>query len=139
MIIATAAGCTANASFVRNPYFSKYPASCAIYSGQVVPVRVAKLMVTSRSAGVGACATDVPSARRLAASILAHDMRYVLVVLIADVFEQFRVYLEHRVSVHGERPGVRPRIVDDGFEIQMPEVGAPVSFDDVQFFGVRMT
>ena len=42
------------------------------------------------------------------------------------------------MPVHGKRPGVSSRIGDGGFDLQMTEIGAAETLDDVQLFGVRM-
>src|SRR6185503_4677999 len=95
-------------------------------------------MVISRSAGVWACANAVTSSAKLTAIVFANDMRNVLVVFIADIFEQVGIRLKHGMTVHGERPGVSSRIVDGGFDLQMTQVGAPKTLHHVQLLSVGM-
>src|SRR5436305_11008203 len=103
-----------------------------MYSGQVVPVRVAKLMVMSRRAGVGACpAHTATNTKKLAAIVFTDDVRYVLVVFIADIFKQIGVRLEHGMPVHSERPSVSSWIGNGGFDIQMTQIGAAETLDDM--------
>src|SRR5690242_12702523 len=96
-------------------------------------------MVISRSAGVWACAaTTVANSKQLAAIVFARNVWYVLVIFIADIFEQIGIRLKHGVPVHSKRPGVGSRVGDGSFDIQMTEIGAAEALDDVQLLGVRM-
>src|ERR1700687_5110119 len=110
-----------------------------MYSGQVVPVRVAKLTVISRGAGVWAgAAKKTLSSAKLAGIVFTGNMRDILVIFIADVFEQLSIHLERGVPVQGERPGIGSGIGDGGFKLQMTDIGAAVALHHAQLLGVRM-
>src|SRR3974390_1977218 len=74
----------------------------------------------------------------LVLSLLAYQMLQILIVLGANIFENF-------LSLPSQIPGVvnlprlriRPRIVDREFDFQMAEVRPPVALRDMQLLAAR--
>src|SRR5689334_8145966 len=50
--------------------------------------------------------------------ILAHDVSHILIVFIADVFENFRVGHQRGMSDQRKGPGVGARVIDDDLEVE---------------------
>src|SRR5262245_53029907 len=72
------------------------------------------------------------------AELLSDDVLWVLVVLLADVFNQLRVRLIYGGLDDGPRARVGPRIVDRDRDVHVAEVLARVPLDDVQRIGDGM-
>ena len=61
-----------------------------------------------------------------------------LVVLVADVLDQFRIRKQSLALSIGQRLRVRLRIVDRDLDIQVPDIAAPEPFDQVHCVAMRM-
>src|SRR5665213_384690 len=66
------------------------------------------------------------------------QMNQVLIVLQANVFQQFPSRLKRNLETGGPRLGVRARIVDGSFVTQRIEIRPPEFFDHVQLLGRGM-
>src|SRR5262245_37892465 len=67
-----------------------------------------------------------------------YDVLGILVVFLADVFDELGIRLEDCGLGDRPRPRVRLRIVDGDDDVHVPEVLARVTLDDVQRVGHRM-
>src|SRR5579872_4948634 len=72
------------------------------------------------------------------ACVLPDDVNHVLIVLVANILNDFGVGKKRGVAIEGERPGVSGGIVDGDIKIQMIQIGSAVAFGHVQFFSVGM-
>src|SRR5262249_49397748 len=71
--------------------------------------------------------------------LLADNVLRILIILLADVFDQLRVRLIHRRLDDGPRTRVGLRIVDRDRDVHVAEVLARVAFGHVQRIGDGMT